>query len=248
MSSVKGSKQYRLEVKPYRPAFRFLVRTLMLVLVAGLVYASHWYGKTQALSYQAQALEERDQFEAALQELQLEGETLRQEVANLRLGSQVDQAASEEVRNEVITLKATIAELEEDISFYRGLMSPSAESKGLTIGSLNVISTGVARHFNYKLVLQQLTSNHQLLTGTVTFTIVGRQGDLPMRLSLKDVSASINDVDIRLGFKYFQNVEGELVLPEGFEPNSIEIVAKVRGSSSAAIEKKFGWLAEAPAN
>ncbi|MDN3638383.1 hypothetical protein QWY82_06090 [Simiduia curdlanivorans] len=248
MSSVKGSKQYRLEVKPYRPVYRFLIRLTVLLLVAGFVYAAHWYGKTQALSYQEQALEERDQFEAALQERQIEAETLRQEVANLRLGSKVDQAASEDVRNEVIALKAKIAELEEDIGFYRGLMSPSAESKGLTIGSLNVISTGVARHFNYKLVLQQLTSNHQLLTGSVTFTIVGRQGELPMRLALKDVSSSVNDINIRLGFKYFQNVEGELVLPEGFEPNSIEIVAKVRGSSSAAIEKKFGWLAEAPAN
>ncbi|BFM10274.1 hypothetical protein R50072_04270 [Simiduia litorea] len=248
MSSVKGSKQYRLEVKPYRPVYRFLIRFVLLSVVAGLVYSSHWYGKTQALSYQEQALDERDQFEAALQERQIEAETLRQEVANLRLGSKVDQAASEDVRNEVIALKAKIAELEEDIGFYRGLMSPSAESKGLTIGSLNVISTGVARHFNYKLVLQQLTSNHQLLTGSVTFTIVGRQGELPMRLALKDVSSSVNDINIRLGFKYFQNVEGELVLPEGFEPNSIEIVAKVRGSSSTAIEKKFGWLAEAPAN
>lgn len=248
MSSVKGSKQYRLEVKPYRPVFRWVVRIVLFALVIGAVYVANWYGTSQALSFQELALQERDQFKSALEERQIEVEALRQEVANLRLGSQVDQAASEDVRGEVIALKAQIAELQEDIGFYRGLMSPSAESKGLAISSLNVISTGVPRRFNYKLVLQQLASNHQMLTGSVTFTIVGRQGESPSRLALKDVSKSVTTENIRLGFKYFQNVEGELVLPEGFEPSGIEIVAKVRGAQSATIEKKFGWLAEAPAS
>lgn len=244
MTAVKGSKQYRLEVVPYRPGYRFLLRIMLLVVVMASVYAAHWYGTSEALQYQSLALTERDQFSISLQESVIEIEALRQEVANLRLGAQVDQAASEDVRGEVIALKAQIADMQEDISFYRSLMAPSAETKGLTIGSLNVISTGVARHFNYKLVIQQLATNHLLLNGYVNFTIVGRQGDLPMSLSLKDVSPSITTKDIRLGFKYFQNVEGELILPEGFEPIRIEIVATVRGPGAATVEKKFGWLAE----
>ena len=244
MTAVKGSKQYRLEVVPYRPWLRWSVRFLVLLIAAAAVYFANWYGTREALKYQTQALAERDQFEQALAESRDEAEELRQKVANLQLGSQVDKAASEDVRNEVISLKAEIAELQEDISFYRGLMMPSADKQGLTIGSLNVISTGADRHFNYKLVVQQLATNHKMLAGHVNFTIVGRQDGLPMSLALKDVSQAVTTTDIRLGFKYFQNIEGELVLPVGFEPIRIEIVAKVRGASTATVEKKFGWLAE----
>ncbi|UTA47485.1 hypothetical protein L1F30_15185 [Simiduia sp. 21SJ11W-1] len=244
MSAVKGSKQYRLEVVPYRPWLRWSRRLLALLIAALAVYAAHWYGTSEALKYQAQALGERDQFEQALSESRAEAEALRQEVANLKLGSQVDKAASEDVRNEVIRLKAEIAELQEDITFYRGLMMPSADKQGLTIGSLNVISTGEERRFNYKLVIQQLATNHKMLSGHVNFTIVGRQGGLPMSLALKDVSDAVSTTDIRLGFRYFQNIEGELVLPVGFEPMRIEIVAKARGSNGATVEKKFGWLVE----
>lgn len=244
MSAVKGSKQYRLEVVPYRPGLRWSLRLLALLAACAAVYLAHWYGTSEALKYQEQALAERDQFEAALADSRAEADALRQEVANLKLGAQVDRAASEDVRNEVISLKAEIAELQEDITFYRGLMMPSADKQGLTIGSLNVISTGEDRRFNYKLVVQQLATNHKMLSGHVNFTIVGRQDGLPMSLALKDVSESVTSTDIRLGFRYFQNIEGELVLPVGFEPIRIEIVAKSRGANGTTVEKKFGWLAE----
>lgn len=244
MTAVKGSKQYQLEVVPYRPLQRWMLRLGALVVALLAVWGAHSYGTYKALQFQQQSLGERDQFEIALVQSRAEVESLRQEVANLRLGSTVDQAASEDVRNEVISLKTQIAELQEDITFYRGLMMPSADNKGLVVGSLNVISSGTARRFNYKLVVQQLATNHQVMSGNLTFTIVGRQGEVPMSLALKDVSTSVDSTNIRLGFKYFQNIEGELELPEGFEPLRIEIVASVRTPSAAKVEKKFGWLAE----
>lgn len=244
MTAVKGSKQYSLEVVPYRPGYRWGMRILFLALALAAVYGAYLHGASEALRHQSHAITERDQLAAELADSRQQVDELQQEVANLRLGAQVDQAASEDVRNEVITLKAQIAELQEDISFYRGLMSPTAENKGLTIGSLNILSTGVERHYNYKLVVQQFAANHVMLNGTLNFTIVGRQGELPMNLALKDVSPNITSHDIRLGFKYFQNIEGELVLPEGFEPLRVEIVAAARGATPARVEKKFGWLAE----
>lgn len=244
MAAVKGSKQYKLEVVPYRPVRRWTIRILLVIGVIALVMLAHWYATREALKFQQAALAERDQLKQSLAESRAEVERLRQEVANLRLGAEVDKAASEDVRNEVIDLKAQIAELQEDISFYRGLMAPNAESKGLTVGSLNILSTGVERHYHYKLVLQQFATNHKLLNGSLNFTIVGRQNDLPMNLALKDVSSSVSSTDIRLGFRYFQNIEGEMVLPEGFEPIRVEISARVRTPKPATVEKKFGWIVE----
>ncbi|MEJ2444524.1 MAG: hypothetical protein P8Y42_13885 [Exilibacterium sp.] len=244
MVAVKGSKQYAVKVVRYHPHVTMLVRGIGVALVVGAVVGSYYMGSFKSKGLQDKAVAERERLRQELIAKKQESETLRQEVANLRLGAEVDHKASEDVRNEVIALKAKIAELEGDISFYRGLMTPTDNKRGLTIGSLNVISTGVPRRYGYKLVVQQLAANHKLLQGSLQFNVVGRQGDVVRSIALKDLSEQVKEEDIKLRFKYFQNVEGELVLPPGFEPERIELLAKSTGRNAATVEKKFGWLVQ----
>lgn len=245
MAVVKGSYQYRLRVVQDEPAKRFAGQFVTAVLVITVGLGAYLYGRYQMQSNQADAMAELDQIRSELRTKNSEAEGLRQEVANLSLGSEVDRKAAEDVRGEVIELKAKIAELEENVSFYRGLMSPSTNKRGLTIGSLDVIATGTPRHYQYKLVVQQLASNHSHLRGHLSFNVVGRETDGVVRsFALKDLSNEVSGDRIRLGFRYFQNVTGEMVLPEGFTPERIELVAKSTGRDAVEVEKKFGWLVQ----
>lgn len=242
MTAVKGSKQYRVKVVPYRPGMVVMMSLLLVVLVSAAVAGSFYYGKFSAGALQTEAVAEYEQLRQELQQKSAEAEQLRQQVANLSLGSQVDRKASEDVRTQVIELKNKVAEQQEVISLYKGLMSPSAtNSRGLSIGSLEIIASGVGRSYQYKLVIQQLATNRGLLTGSLKFNIVGRQGDASVVLPLKDVAADVNEENIKLRFKYFQTIEGTLVLPEGFEPQRVELQATSSGSDSVVVEKKFGW-------
>lgn len=244
MNAVKGSKQYHMRVVAYRPWLRWLMLVVVSALAVGVVLGSFVVGQYTGVEQQAKAVAERDRLRIELDAKSQEAAQFRQSVANLQLGAQVDRKASEGVRGEVIQLKEQIAELEADISFYRGLMSPSDNKQGLTIGSLNVISTGAPRHYEYKLVMQQLAARHKILQGNLTFSIIGRQGENLRTLALKDVSESVNYDSIKLRFKYFQSLEGRLVLPVGFEPERIELVATSTGKDKASVEKKFGWLVQ----
>ncbi|MYM63265.1 DUF6776 family protein [Pseudomaricurvus sp. HS19] len=244
MSSVKGSKQYSLKVVKYRPWVRVTVIAILTLLVAAAIAGAFGGGLFLGQSLQQEATAERDRLRVELRERQTEVDDLRQEVANLKLGSTVDRQASEGVREEVIALKSEIAALQEDISFYRGLMAPSGNQRGLTIGSVNVISTGSPRQFEYKVVVQQLATRHVLLKGSLRFSIVGRQGERLVTLPLKDVSDNVDAEEIRLRFKYFQTIEGRLVLPGNFEPERIELVASSTGADAVVVEKKFGWLVQ----
>ena len=124
-------------------------------------------------------------------------------------------------------------------------MSPTENKRGLTIGSLDVIATGTPRHYQYKLVIQQLASNHSHLRGHMLFTVVGREANGQVNsYALKDLSTEVSDEQIRLGFRYFQNVAGEIVLPEGFVPERVELMAKSSGRDAVEVEKKFGWLVQ----
>lgn len=244
MAGVKGSKQPRLVVVPHRPWRSLAIGLLLASLALGAALLSFYWGYHQGASLQADAVAERDRLRSEVAELKLEAEALRQQVANLQLGAQVDHKANEEVRTQVIALREQITDLEEDISFYRGLMSPSASSRGLTIGALNVISTGVPRQYEYKLVMQQLATDHQLLSGSLNFNIVGRRGDEEVAIPLYQVSEQVDEADIRLRFKYFQNIEGRLTLPDGFDPQRIELEARTTGNNRETVEKKFGWLVQ----
>ncbi|WP_299981008.1 DUF6776 family protein [uncultured Pseudoteredinibacter sp.] len=245
MAVVKGSYQYRLRVVQDEPGKRFAGQLVTTILVLTVGLASYFYGRYQLQSTQADATAEVAQLRSQLHNKNSEADGLRQEVANLSLGSEVDRKAAEDVRGEVIQLKAKIAELEENVSFYRGLMSPTANKRGLTIGSLDVIATSTPRHYQYKLVVQQLASNHSHLRGHLSFNVVGRETDGEVRsFALKDLSNDVSGDEIRLGFRYFQNVTGEMVLPEGFTPERIELVAKSTGRDAVEVEKKFGWLVQ----
>ncbi|NHO68189.1 hypothetical protein G8770_21780 [Aestuariicella hydrocarbonica] len=215
-----------------------------LLVIAAVGFGSYRFGQIQGGSEHAETVSERDHLKADLAAKKIETDNLRQEVANLKLGAKVDRQASEGVRNEVISLKSEIATLQEDISFYRGLMAPTGNERGLTIGSLNVISTGAPRQYEYKLVVQQLATRHTLLNGSLQFTIVGRQGEQMVALPLMDVSDNVDDENIKLRFKYFQTLEGRINLPESFEPERIELIAKSTGKQAVEVEKHFGWLVQ----
>ncbi|GAB1267475.1 hypothetical protein NBRC116493_07280 [Aurantivibrio infirmus] len=244
MSVVKGSKQHRLIVVPYRPQFRILLIASIVLALCVVAAVSYLLGEHRGSSLQIQAVAERDSLRLKLESKTKEAEQLSQQVANLTLATEVDKVAGEDVRNEVIQLKDEISALQEDISFYRGLMEPTDNKRGLTIGSVDVISTSVPRQYDFKVVVQQLTTNHQLLQGSLEFNVIGREGPIYRNIALKDLTSQVDSDEIRLGFKYFQNIEGRLEIPIGFEPERIEIIARSTGRDAVQVEKKFGWLVQ----
>ncbi len=246
MAAVTGSKQFRMVVVPYRPV-RKVVLSLVLILVGmAACFASYYWGLRLAGAELAVLRDQNAGLQVKLANLDESHTEALQQLANLRLGAEVDQQANEGVRQEILTLKSQIAELEEDITFYRGLMAPTADKQGLSIGALNIVATSQPRHFEYTLVVQQLATSHELLKGYVNVTVVGYEAGVSKRVPLKLLSSDIADEDIKLRFKYFQTLHGELVLPDGFDPERIEVVAVATGRNSARIEQKYGWLVQQP--
>ncbi len=243
MTRAKSPKPQNLVVvehKPWRAWVYFCIAFVCVCVFSVLGYLFGGYVTTKEVNRLAA---ENGELNLNLESANSTIEKLRQQVANLRLGSEIDQRANDDVRVEVVSLKDKIAALEADISFYRGIMAPKDNVRGLTIGQVNFIATGVPRHYQYRMVVQQLATNHKLISGSLSVTVVGRQGDETRQIPLKEISEQIDDERIKLRFKYFQNVEGELVLPEGFEPERIELIAK-SSSTGQSVEKKFGWLVQ----
>ena len=121
-------------------------------------------------------------------------------------------------------------------------MAPTERERGLSIRSWEVYPTGDPRRFQFKLVVQQLAVKHALLKGGVTVQLVGKQNGVEQIFPLNILSEQIETMPARLRFKYFQYVDGELQLPEGFSVERVDIVAKATAPKAAQIEKHYSWV------
>ena len=76
----------------------------------------------------------------------------------------------------------------------------------------------------------------------MTIELVGRQNDIEQTFPLNILSEQVEKENTRLRFKYFQYIDGELQLPEGFAVERVDIVAKATTPKAVQIEKRYSWV------
>jgi hypothetical protein len=152
----------------------------------------------------------------------------------------VDKKAYEAVEAAQKQVQDEMLELKEEVAFYRGIVSPSETASGLNIPSFTVQGIGKPGVYRFKLVLTQVKSNVRVVRGYARVIFEGVKNGAQMQLSLKQVSGGALD-KLKLRFKYFQNNEGEIVLPEGFLPSRVLVEVVPRGKGATRLKKTFDW-------
>ncbi|MCB1845462.1 MAG: hypothetical protein KDI09_21010 [Halioglobus sp.] len=159
----------------------------------------------------------------------------------LRTRREVDQRALEMVRSELAVQKEHIAELEEGLRFYRSLIAPEGAGGGLSLREPELLATEEAGRYLLRLVVQQVARKHEKVEGSLEVTLTGNLGGETVSLALPELSEDFVGPALKLRFRYFQLLEGELVLPAGFEPQSVNIVARANSPRAMDIQKEFPW-------
>ncbi len=167
-------------------------------------------------------------------------EELRQWKTDAETRQEIDRAALEMVRTELAEQQEMIAELEKGVHFYRSLMAPGELSEGLSVHSID-IKPGSNGAYQFRVLVQQSSRKHQLLTGSLKVQVHGEREGEPITYNLSDLSEQVPDNDIRLRFKYFQAIDGELELPDGFTPTMVSTTARSNKPRRVMIEKEFPW-------
>lgn len=237
----KSNQEFSMEVVPYRPYHRFFVVLAFLGITLVLVVAAYYMGYYNGSKKERAAENERDELLSYSGEKTAEVERLQQQVANLTMGSEIDRQANVEVRTQVVALKNRIAELERDNTFYRDLMSPKDKAKGILMGEPIITSSDNALEFKYSLIIKQLVANHKQVKGYIEFILVGKEAGKAKTIALKDVSDNVSVDKIKLNFKYFQRIEGKILLPVAFTPERIELKLVSTRPKKRVIEKPFSW-------
>ncbi|WP_369856322.1 DUF6776 family protein [Candidatus Thalassolituus haligoni] len=237
-TAVLGSLQDELVISRRRPGRELRSRfwmLLLLLLAVGSGFAGGWFGSLRMLeSLQAQ----RDQLLSDLSRNEQTITDLTQHVGILEKGGEVDRYAADSVRGSIRSLEQQVDDLEQDVAFYKSIMDPDAVEKGLRIHDLQLVGLNDGR-YQYRLMLTQVADNGDTIAGTITANVVG--------LNDKGVSATVPLVQLdatftgKFRFRYFQELSGELALPDGFTPQKVNVVAQSTGKKARRTEQTYDW-------
>jgi hypothetical protein len=244
MAAVKGSKQLKMVVVPYRPwrTWWAIGGFTAVLLVAAL--GAYFFGYYQTLARNGDALAQRNALLEQVDQLESSNTALQDQVLSLEQSASLDKEALNSVQRTIVSLREQISQLEEDVLFYKQIVSPGNEETGLMIGQLDLVRRDEAGGIRYRLELKQQGNNDDVITGHVNVNVLGQQEGQEVSIPLRSLSDSIDDLDIKLQFRYFQNIEGELSLPAGFEPQKVQILAVAEGDNAKTVQKSFGWLVQ----
>lgn len=238
---VKGSKQQLMAVVPYRPKYRVFVSLLGLVLLLVAMLAAYFAGDFFASkSYSISATENvllREKLFASQTEL----EQLRGQLTVVGRTSEMDQTAAKEIQLTVNQLRQRVTQLEQDIMFYRQVMSPEAAQSGVIIAELSLYPTSTPRLYRYKAVFRQAGTGDDMLEGSVSISLLGVLGGEETTIPVEDIFQGEEGFVGKLGFRYFQNLEGEIRIPEEFSPLRVVIDAESHSPAENVTSRMFNW-------
>lgn len=236
---LKRQKTGELVVKPrYSPRVKLFIAGFVVVvlLVSGGMIYNH--GLSMAGFERLSASRRQQDLQNQVAKLKAENHSLQEALARAERTLQMDQTAYEELDRSLKASNLEITKLREELNFYRNIISPPNKKSGLRIQSLQLESASDETNtYTYKMVLIQALKHDQKIRGKARFEISGVQAGEDTVLRFPQPA----DKPIQFSFKYFQDIEGQIELPQDFEPQWIKVNVTSRGRNAQIVEQTYPW-------
>ena len=167
--------------------------------------------------------------------------------AVLEQETDIQRSANRMLRQQEADRQAEINRMQSELDFFRGLAGTGGTREGLDVYRVELIETGSPRVYQYVLTLTQNIRRASIINGKVGIQLEGTLDDRPVTLYWAQLSdGNTPEPDFR--FKYFQQLEGYLSLPENFLPLRLRVTLDARGQRRP-VQASWTWpeLFESPA-
>ncbi len=223
----------------YRPGrrLRWISLALSGVIVAFFV-GRYWDGQKSA-----QLLVDKIELEKKIGDVESELLLREEQLRNVLLSSEVDQAALENTRQQMVIMQRQIHARDEDLRLYNDLLQDNDTPSGLSVSDFNLHLIDPTR-VRYRWVARQKSSKTRLLSVHAYMEIHGKVDGNNSILDLSEVNEQIDAMPLKIEFKYFSIQQGILQLPDNFEPYSVRISLKYTWETDELITQDFDWKYE----
>lgn len=163
---------------------------------------------------------------------------LQQKVATLTRSDQISRDANRDLQGALAERDEEIAGLRADVAFYERFVGATGTRRGLSVHELQ-LQAQADNAWHFTATLTQNLNRGAVNSGRLTIGVEGTQGGKLQRLSWPDLRQQPDAPGIAYSFKYFQQVEGDIVPPPGFKP--LRVIVRLVPAGGAAVEQSFAW-------
>ncbi|MFT2091910.1 DUF6776 family protein [Paraglaciecola sp. 2405UD69-4] len=228
-----------MTVSEYKKKFgAFRVYTFMLVFLGAAVYLGFTLGGDNQ-ERQAKLISTQEQ---SIQNLTTENEKLTKDLNVLGVELEVARLAQQHHKTEIETLLDRERELKSKLEFYQQVMAPELKEEGFYIEGFYAEPTLSKDTYRFELALVQHEKTKNVLKGNLNVTLIGSENGVQKEYPLKQFLPE--EQALRFSFKYFQLINGEITLPEGFQPEKVVVYAAIFqfNRKKGELTTTFDWL------
>lgn len=163
---------------------------------------------------------------------------LEQRSATLSRSDLITRDANRDLQSTLAERDEEIAGLRADVAFYERFVGATAQRRGLAVHELQLVPQS-DQGWHFIATLTQNLNRGAVNAGRLQVAVEGTHDGKLQRLAWADLRQQANAPGVDYSFKYFQQVEGDFVLPAGFKPSRVAV--RLAPQSGAVVEQSFSW-------
>ncbi len=224
----------------------YLVSAVVVAVVLAGLLVKIWFfpavdEKNPYVSQIRELEQEVDRQERIIGVLRKHNKDLKQDYTKMSHLREIDQEALARIQDQLKSDQNERLKMEEELLFLRGMVSSKLGKGVLHLQRLRLEPGDDENSYRYAFTVSKVLKNPEYIEGSVYISLTGKQKGKELSLSLKQVSRDEQE-ELKMRFKHFQNMEGEFLIPSGFQPSGVTIEVKPEGDKFKPIKKSFKWV------
>src|SRR3984885_2323713 len=178
----------KLVVRSHTPRRRAVLLGLLALAALGVLYAAFELGRYDAGFRVVDSVRGALSASARIRGLEAENARQRSQLEAAEVARRVDREGYKQVERSLGDMQSQIARLNQDLSFYRGLVQPDSVIH-VKVQQMQIVPETVAGQYRLKFVLMQTGKPDKEVTGSAAITIDGLQQGKPSSVTLGQIAS-----------------------------------------------------------
>jgi hypothetical protein len=229
----------KMVVRSYAPKRRAVLRTLAALAIIAILYAAFEVGRYDAGFRVVDSVRGALSASRRIRSLETENENQRRQLEAAETARRVDREGYAQVERSLGEMQSQIARLNQDLSFYRGLVQPESLIH-VKVQQMQIVPDGPPGQYHLKFVLMQTGKPEKEVVGNAAITLDGLIQGKPMTLTYAQVSPN-HRISLAYSLKYFQEYNEPVELPAGFEPTHVGVEIHSSKDANHSFRQAFVW-------
>jgi len=206
-----------------------------------LLYAAFELGRSLAGHSALTAFRQRQALSGRVESLARDRAALERRVAAGEIMQQADREAQSDAQAAIGELQAELAQQQQELDFYRGLVAEKFGAGTLKVQELSVRPEGGAR-YTIVVTLVQTAARDAVDKGTLSVALDGSRGDALVQLPMADITPD-EGKQVPFSLRYFKTLAIPIELPGGFKPAAVQLEYRSDRSGPEPQRQTFSWQA-----